>query len=125
MTVFIILLIPLATTALVCIPLERTWPMGVTVVGAGALLISTIRLAWHVAAGQALMSTSQEWMLKWFIADGLSALILLLIALVATTAAIFSIGYLAHENLSPGKLRLYYVNYNLFVFSMVAIPVLA
>ena len=64
-------------------------------------------------------------MLKWIAVDGLSALILLLIALVATTAAIFSIGYMAHENLQPWKLRLYYANYNLFVFSMLAIPVLA
>ena len=62
---------------------------------------------------------------KWIAVDGLSALILLLIAFVATTAAIFSVGYMAHENLKPGKLRLYYINYNLFVFSMLAIPVLA
>ncbi len=125
MTILIILLIPLLATALVCIPLKRAWPMGITVVAAGALLISTVQLAWHVAAGHALASTSQEWMRKWFVADGLSALILLLIALVATTAAVFSIGYLAHKALSPGKLRLYYANFNLFVFSMVAVPLLA
>ena len=57
--------------------------------------------------------------------DGLSALILLLIALVGTTAAIYSVGYMAHGNLTPKKLRLYYANYNLFIFSMLAIPVLA
>ena len=57
--------------------------------------------------------------------DGLSALILLLIGLVGTTAAIYSVGYMAHGNLAPGKLRLYYANYNLFIFSMLAIPVLA
>ena len=32
---------------------------------------------------------------------------------------------MAHENLTPWKLRLYYANYNLFIFSMLAIPVLA
>jgi hydrogenase-4 component F len=55
--------------------------------------------------------------------DGLSALIVWLIALVATTAAIYSWGYMGrtcvHE---PARLRLYYANYNLFVFAMLAIP---
>ena len=125
MSVLIILLIPLVATALVCIPLKRAWPMGVTVVANAALLILTAQLAWRVAAGEAFVSTLQAGMLKWIAVDGLSALIVLLIALVATTAAIFSIGYMAHENVSPGKLRLYYANYNLFIFSMVAIPVLA
>ena len=32
---------------------------------------------------------------------------------------------MAHGNLKQGKLRLYYTNFNLFVFSMLAIPVLA
>ncbi|MFZ1908249.1 MAG: proton-conducting transporter membrane subunit, partial [Burkholderiales bacterium] len=57
--------------------------------------------------------------------DGLSALILVLIAFVATTAAVYSIGYMAHGEMTPGKLRLYHANYNLFVFSMLAIPLLA
>jgi len=125
MSVLIILLIPLVATALVCIPLKRGWPMGVTVVANAALLILTTQLAWRVAAGESITAALQLGMLKWIAVDGLSALIVLLIALVATTAAIFSIGYMAHENVSPGKLRLYYANYNLFIFSMVAIPVLA
>jgi hydrogenase-4 component F len=125
MSVLIILLIPLVATALVCIPLKRAWPMGVTVVANGALLILTAQLAWRLAAGEAFVSTLHAGMLKWISVDGLGALIVLLIALVATTAAIFSIGYLGHENLAPRKLRLYYANFNLFIFSMVAIPVLA
>jgi hydrogenase-4 component F len=123
MSVLVILLIPLVATALVCIPLNRRWPMSVTVVACAALLILTVRLAWRVTAGQAVLGAPQVWMLKWIAVDGLSALILTLIALVATTAAIFSIGYLGHENLSAGKLRLYYANYNLFIFSMLAVPV--
>jgi len=125
MSVIVLLLIPLAATALVCLPLKRAWPMGVTVAANLALLILTARLAWWVADGNAAVSAPQVWLLKWIAVDGLSALILLLIALVATTAAIFSIGYLGHENLPPFKLRLYYANYNLFIFSMLAVPVLA
>src|SRR5260370_41611319 len=56
---------------------------------------------------------------------GLGALSLLLIALVGITAAIFSVGYMAHKNLEPRKLLIYYANYNLFIFSMLAIPVMA
>jgi hydrogenase-4 component F len=125
MSVLIILLIPLVATALVCIPLKKAWPMGVTVVANAVLLILTAQLAWRVAAGESITAALQVGMLKWIAVDGLGALIVLLIALVATTAAIFSIGYMAHEDVSPGKLRLYYANYNLFIFSMVAIPVLA
>jgi hydrogenase-4 component F len=125
MSVLIILLIPLVATALVCIPLKRGWPMGVTVVANAALLILTTQIAWRVAAGEAFVSALHVGMLKWIAVDGLSALILVLIALVATTASLFSIGYMAHENVSPGKLRLYYANYNLFIFSMLAVPMAA
>jgi hydrogenase-4 component F len=125
MSALIILLIPLVATALVCIPLPKRWPMGVTVVACAALLVLTAQLAWRIAAGEAFVSALHAGMLKWIAVDGLSALVLLLIALVATTAAIFSIGYMAQEGLTPGKLRLYYANYNLFIFSMLAVPMAA
>ncbi len=125
MTVFIILLLPLMATALVCIPFKKRWAPGVTVVSCVAILILSARIALHVAAGNSVVSTLKIGLLKWIAVDGLSALILLLIAFVATTAAIYSIGYMGHENLTPWKLRLYYINYNLFIFSMLAIPVLA
>jgi hydrogenase-4 component F len=55
--------------------------------------------------------------------DGLSALIVWLVSLVATTAAVYSWGYMARTAEDhPSRLRLYYVNYNLFVFAMLAIP---
>ena len=125
MSVIVILVLPLAAALLVCIPLGRRWVPGVTVVSCLGDLILVARLAWQVVAGRTpaeLLSTSWS---KWIAVDGLSALILLLIALVATMAAIYSIGYMAQENLTPKKLRLYHANYNLFIFSMLAIPVLA
>jgi len=125
MTVFIILLLPLIATALVCIPFKKHWAPGVTVVSCVAVLILSARIALRVAAGNSVVSTLKIGVLKWIAVDGLSALILLLIAFVATTAALYSIGYMGHEKLTPWKLRLYYINYNLFIFSMLAIPVLA
>ena len=125
MSVLIVLLLPLIATALVCLPFKRSWAAGVTVVASLATLILAARVAWLAAAGNSVTASLSAGWLKWIAVDGLSALILVLIAFVATTAAIYSVGYMAHGNLKAGKLRLYYINYNLFVFSMLAIPVLA
>lgn len=55
--------------------------------------------------------------------DALSALMVLLVTLVAATAAIYSWGYMMRTSEhAPARLRVYYANYNLFIFSMLAIP---
>ncbi len=124
MSVLVILLIPLAASALVCIPLGRRWAPGMTVLACVTNLILAGWVACQVAAGND-GSVLPPGLLKWISVDGLSALIVLLIALVGTTAAIFSVGYMARESLPPGRLRLYYANYNLFLFSMLAVPLMA
>ena len=125
MSILIVLLLPLIATVLVCLPFKKAWAAGVTVVASLATLILSARVAWLVSAGNSVtVDMSADWH-NWIAVDGLSALILVLIAFVVTTAAIYSVGYMAHGNLKSGKLRLYYINYNLFVFSMLAIPVLA
>jgi hydrogenase-4 component F len=124
-SVIIILLLPLVAAALVCVPFGRRWIPGVTVVSCLADLILVTRLARLVVAHQLPGELLEPAWSKWIAVDGLSALILLLIALVGTIAAIYSIGYIAHSELTPKKLRLYHANYNLFIFSMLAIPVLA
>jgi hydrogenase-4 component F len=121
----LVLLVPLAAAVLVCIPLNKRWAPGVTVMSNAALLILVTRLSWQVASGSAVTAAPDSDALNWVAVDGLSALILLLIALVGATAAIFSFGYMGRKSLSPQKLRLYYANFNLFIFSMLAIPVLA
>ena len=125
MSVIVILLMPLVATLLACVPLGKRWVPGVTLVFCLGNLILVARLAWQVVAGSAPAELRDAAWSKWIAVDGLSALILLLIALVGTTAAIYSVGYIAHGNLEPKKLRLYHANYNLFIFSMLAIPVLA
>jgi hydrogenase-4 component F len=124
MSIMVILLLPLVATALVCLPFQRHWAAGVTVGSCLTILILAARAAWLVSTGNSVTAGVQG-MLKWIAVDGLSALILVLIALVGCTAAIFSVGYMAHQNLVPRKLRLYYANYNLFIFSMLAIPIMA
>jgi hydrogenase-4 component F len=124
-SVIAILLLPLIATALVCLPFKKPWAASVTVLSCLTILVLAARVAWLVSARVSVTTALKFAMLKWIAVDGLSALILLLIALVGVTAAIFSMGYMAQENVEPKKLLLYYANYNLFIFSMLAIPVLA
>ncbi len=125
MSVILILLLPIIAAALVCVPFKRFWAGSVTVVSSLTVLVLAVRVAWLASTGNSVTATLKLGMLKWIAVDGLSALILLLIAFVGATAAIFSVGYMAHENLTLWKLRLYHANFNLFVFSMLAIPLLA
>ena len=125
MNVIALLFPPLIAAMLVCIPFRRSRAPSVTVVSCLIVLALAARMAWRIAAGGSVTEGLDDGWLKWIAVDGLSALILLLIAFVGTTAAVYSVGYMAHGNLTPGKLRLYHANYNLFIFSMLAIPLLA
>jgi hydrogenase-4 component F len=123
MSVVVILLPPLVAAVLAWIPLPRGWAPGATVLACLIVLALAVRTAWHVATG-GTAAVDPGWA-SWVAVDGLSALVLLLIALVASTAAIYSVGYMAHAKPTPRRLRLYHANYNLFIFSMLAIPLLA
>jgi hydrogenase-4 component F len=85
--------------------------------------IATLAVTLHVwarlLAGGRVVAIS-----GWIEADGLSVLILLMVSVVGLTASIFSLGYVQAVAHSRWKLRVYYANYNLFLFSMLAVPVL-
>jgi len=125
MSVIAILFPPLAAAALVWLPFRRGWVPAVTVLSCLIVLGLAARISWRIAAGGSVTDTLDPAWSNWIAVDGLSALILLLIALVGTTAAIYSVGYMAHGNPRPRRLRLYHASYNLFVFSMLAIPLAA
>ena len=125
MNVIAILFPPLIAAALIGFPFGKSWAPVVTVLSCLISLALALVMAWRIAAGGSVTDALDPAWHDWIAVDGLSALILLLIALIATTAAVYSIGYVAHGKPAPGKLRLYYANYNLFVFSMLAIPLLA
>ncbi len=62
--------------------------------------------------------------------DALAALYLLLVAFVGVTAALYSIGYLPvhyaeHEDAPPPRYRAYWPLYNLFLISMLAVPLVS
>jgi hydrogenase-4 component F len=124
--VIAILLPPLIAAALAGIPSRKSWwAPDVTVFSCLLVLVLAARMAWRIAMGGSVTAGLDPVWSHWIMVDGLSALIVLLIALVASTAAVYSVGYMAHGELTPGKLRLYHANYNLFIFSMLAIPLLA
>jgi hydrogenase-4 component F len=114
----VLLVLPLAAAGLCCVP-WRGMAAGATLVSSLAVLLASIQLAEQVlSAGQV------DAVPGWIAVDGLSALVLLLIAFVGAAAAFFSWGYMSARPPENKRLRLYYANYNLFIFSMLAIPVL-
>jgi hydrogenase-4 component F len=119
MILIVILAIPLLAAGLSLIPLGKKFAPVVTLIGVIAILIASLHVALQVASGNRVV-TIQNWMS----CDGLSALVLLLISFVGLTAALFSWGYIEKINNGNGqeKLRYYYANYNLFLLSMLAVP---
>ena len=125
MSLIAILVLPLAAIVLCLVPLEkrsaalagRIAPLA-TLLSAVAVLALAIGDALHVAAGNSIIALA-----NWIQLDGFSALILLLVSLVGTTAALFSWGYMARRAHGEKRLRLYYVHFNLFFFALLAVPV--
>ncbi len=124
MMIMLILLIPLLAAVLSCLPFGRRWPAGLTIAAALADLVLALYLAGKVISGSSVALLAPG-LGKWFSADGLSVLIVLLICLVGITAAIFSFGYMLRPEFETRRLRIYYAFYNLFFFSMLAVPLLA
>lgn len=118
MTLLAMLLLPLVAALISGVSRSRGVAPAATVLSSCAVLVLGTDTALRIVHGTPSIAFR-----NWLAVDSLSALIVWLVALVATTAAIYSWGYMrrtgAHE---PGRLRVYYANYNLFVFAMLAIP---
>jgi len=118
MTLPAMLLLPLLAAVLSAVPRMRFVAPGVTVVSSVAVLSLASATALRVASGTTVFALRGV-----LSVDGLSALIVWLVSLVGTTAAVYSSGYMARTCAArPRRLGLYYANYNLFVFAMLAIP---
>lgn len=113
-----ILALPLAAALISALPLGRGVAPAITLATCLAELALTVAAALRVVAAVPVVAIR-----GWIAIDGLSALVLLLVATVGSTAALFSWGYIAHEK-SARRLRRYYANYNLFVFAMLSVPML-
>jgi hydrogenase-4 component F len=119
MSLLAILALPLVAATLCAVSSWRRIAPLLTVASSLLVLVLAVFVAMETAAGNTVTAFAD------FVAvDALSALIVLLIALVGTTAAIYSWGYMARSSArAPARLSVYYANYNLFIFSMLAIPI--
>ena len=123
MILILLLALPLLAAALsAALPLRRA-AQTVTVVSTLAVLILAARLALSVSADTVVTKPGPNVIPGFVAADGLSALIVVLVALIGATAAIYSWGYMERTCAEhPARLRIYYANYNVFLFAMLAIP---
>ncbi|HVB75716.1 MAG TPA: hydrogenase 4 subunit F [Ktedonobacteraceae bacterium] len=125
MLLTILLLVPLLASGICLIAPGRPWLEAVTVTSAAAVLAlagfatQQVTLAGHISE-----------LANWLYADALSIITLLVIAIVSFTTAIYSVGYLREDmreqDVTQGEglrhLKRYYVLFNLFVFSMLIVP---
>ncbi len=103
-------------------------PAGRRIAAPVTLAATAIVLALAVSIAHAVARTGRVDALgEWLTCDGLGALVLVLVAFVGFTAALFSWGYIARntDDASGHKLRQYYGLYNLFILSMLAVPIMA
>ena len=124
MELAMILVVPALASGLSLSTVGRRVAAQITVLASAVVLVLAALLASEIARTGPTSSLQ-----GWLTCDGLGALVLLLVAFVGFTAALYSWGYIAHR-VGPGqsgapRIRLYYALYNLFVLSMLAVPVLA
>lgn len=119
MNVVAILVLPLLAAALCAIPaIGRRVAARVTMATCVILLGLSIRIASQVIdAGTLVIAPG------WIEVDAFGALILLLVTVVGVLACLYSLGYMARTAHNKSGLFHYYANLNLFIFSMLAVPV--
>lgn len=112
--------LPLLAALLCWIKPLRRIAWGITVV----CLAASFALAIAIAA-QVLWYGRAIGIPGWFEADGLSALVMLLVSFVCTVAAIFAGGYMRHGSQQTELRWWLYCNYNLFAFALIVVPAFA
>lgn len=117
-----ILAVPLIASGLCLLPPGQRFGAPITLAATAIVLALAISVA--IAAGSAGRLDALD---EWLTCDALGALIVLLVALVGFTAALFSWGYVGGHDTRDSSVNVqrYYVLYNLFVLSMLAVPLLA
>jgi hydrogenase-4 component F len=123
MELILILAIPFLVAGLSLIPIKGRWfPASATVFGAVAIFAASVHTALKTSHGTNVVAIED-----WLSCDAFSALLLLLVSFVGLTAAIFSWGYIG-KVVDPNhaeRARRYYGRFNLFLLSLLAVPVLS
>jgi len=119
MMLVIVPLLPLAATLLSPVPAGKRFAPAVTLIAAVAALILATIEALRVVTEHIVAPIP-----GWVELDGLGALLLLLVTFVGAMAALFSWGYIGAHESRVDRIRSYCVHFNLFLFSLILVPVL-
>jgi len=120
MALIAIVLVPLVAAGLCWVPPLRRVAWHITIILQGAEFLLSLWICRIVIVEGRAVGLSH-----WFEADGLGALVLVVVSFVCCIAAIYSAGYMKHDAEQRQRLWWYYTNYNLFVFALVVVPALA
>ena len=116
-----ILVLPALAALASLLPLDRRFGAVATIVASLAGTILSAMLVARVVSEGPVTAIAD-----WIACDALSAAILLLVSFVGLAAALFSWGYM--DRVAPtarsGRIRRYYAGFNLFLLSILAIPLL-
>ena len=119
-TLWLMPLLPLAVAGAAALGVKGAWIRFATLGGA----VATLLLSFHAAAITA-RTGKVELLSGWVGLNSLAAVFLLLTATLSVTAALFSLGYIRHlTKRDVAAERRYYLNFNLFVASLVAVPLM-
>jgi hydrogenase-4 component F len=116
-----IFIIPILASGLSMFPTGRRLAAPITLTATAIILALAVAVAMDTSRPGHVSAPGE-----WLTCDGLGALVLVLVAFVGFTAALFSWGYIAERirNGGAGNLQRYYGLYDLFVLSMLAVPLL-
>jgi hydrogenase-4 component F len=120
MALIAILAIPLLAALLGWVPPLRRVAWGITVASTSTVFALAAYVSAEVIANKRVIGAP-----GWFEADGLSALMLVLVSFVVALASVFAGGYMRHGEHQASRLWWFYSNYNLLAFALLAVPSLA
>jgi len=121
MALIFLLTVPLVAAVLCWIRPLRTAGWGISVISNWLTFALAIGVSSNVVSNGRVVGVP-----GWFEADGLSALVLVLVSFVLSMAAVFAGGYMRRqEHSDQHRLWWFYCNYNLLAFALLAAPSLA
>lgn len=114
------LAIPLLAALLCCVKPLRRVGWSITLASTGIVFVLSVYVSTEVIASGRVVA-----IFGWFEADGLGALMLVLVSFVTALACVFAGGYMRHGEHNGSRLWWFYSNYNLLCFALLAVPSLA
>jgi len=118
--ILLIPLLPVLAALLSLIPVRPVLARAATLASAVLALIAAVAVALQVARSGMVTTVA-----GWVGSDALSALLLMLQAVLAVTATLYSFGYIGREAAEDDvRQRTYYANLNLFIASLFLVPIL-